>query len=64
VVYSCLRKGQVAGYSEHGNEPSGFLKCGEFLMFVEEDYQVLLMKGLAAMALVSPIHRLSCCLRL
>jgi hypothetical protein len=43
VDCSCLRKGQVAGYCEHGNEPSGFVKCGEFLKFLE-DYHVLLVK--------------------
>jgi hypothetical protein len=26
-----LRKGQVAGTCECGNEPSGSIKCGEFL---------------------------------
>jgi hypothetical protein len=25
------RKGQVAGVCECGNEPSGFIQCGEFL---------------------------------
>jgi hypothetical protein len=24
-------QGQVAGSCEHGNEPSGSIKCGEFL---------------------------------
>jgi len=28
---SWLRKGQVAGTFECGNEPSGYVKCGEFL---------------------------------
>ena len=23
-------QGQVSGSCEHGNEPSGFIKCGEF----------------------------------
>jgi hypothetical protein len=30
TVYINLRSGQVAGYSENGNEISGFIKCGEF----------------------------------
>jgi hypothetical protein len=25
------REGPVTGYFEHGNETSGFIKCGEFL---------------------------------
>jgi hypothetical protein len=27
---SDLGQGQVSGSCEHGNEPSGFIKCGEF----------------------------------
>jgi len=29
--WSGPEKGQVAGSGECGNEPSGFIKCGEFL---------------------------------
>ena len=29
--WSCLRIGQVAGTCEYDEEPSGFIKCGEFL---------------------------------
>jgi hypothetical protein len=29
------RQGQVAGGCECGNEPSGSIKCGEFLVFVD-----------------------------
>jgi hypothetical protein len=42
---------QVAGSCEHGNEPSGSIKCGEFL-----DYLSLLLasqEGLCSMELVS-----------
>jgi hypothetical protein len=28
---SCSGQGQVPGCCECGNEPSGFMKCGEFL---------------------------------
>jgi hypothetical protein len=36
----------VAGCCEHGNEPLDFLQCGELLTFVEEDCDVVLVKGL------------------
>jgi hypothetical protein len=41
----------VAGSCEHGNEPSGFIKCGEFLDLLS----VLLasQQGLYSMELVS-----------
>jgi hypothetical protein len=41
----------VAGYCEHGNEPSGSIKCGEFL-----DWPSVLLasqEGLCFMELVS-----------
>jgi hypothetical protein len=31
-----LRKGPVAGFYKHGNEPSGSIKCGEFLDWVSD----------------------------
>ena len=32
LVRSCSGQGKVAGYCERGNEPSGSIKCGEFLV--------------------------------
>jgi hypothetical protein len=46
-----LRIGQVEGSCENGNEPSGSIKCGEFL-----DYLSVLLAsqgGLCSMELVS-----------
>ena len=31
IGWSWLRLGRVAGACEHGDEPSGFVSCGEFL---------------------------------
>jgi hypothetical protein len=44
----------VAGFCEHGNEPSGSIKCGEFL-----DYLSVLLasyEGLCSMELVNPVR--------
>jgi len=30
MYLTCSGQGQVAGCCEHGNEPSGVIKCGEF----------------------------------
>jgi hypothetical protein len=46
----------VAGSCEHGNEPSGSIKCGEFL-----DYLSVLLasqEGLCSMELVSFILKI------
>jgi len=42
----------MAGFCEHGNEPSGFIKGGEFLDSLSE-YQLL--KGLCSVGLVTLI---------
>jgi hypothetical protein len=41
----------VAGSCEHGDEPSGFIKCGEFLDWLSE--LLASQKGLCSMELVS-----------
>jgi hypothetical protein len=50
-IHLAQDKVQVAGSCEHGNEPSGSIKCGEFL----EQLSVLLVsqEGLCSMELDS-----------
>jgi hypothetical protein len=38
--YSTSGKGQVADSCAHGNEPSGSIKCGEFLNYMEIFFMV------------------------
>ena len=43
-------QGQQPGFCEHGNEPSSFIKCGEFPWLGEE--MLASQEGLCSMELV------------
>ena len=45
--WSWLRIGQMAGTCEYGDEPSGFIKCGEFLDWLQN--QLDSQEGLCSM---------------